>query len=45
MKLYESIDTIDKIYLITEYLEGKPLSKYMETEGRLEWDSIFKVFK
>jgi len=30
MKLYESIDTLDKIYLVVEYLDGQSLAKHLQ---------------
>jgi serine/threonine protein kinase len=29
MKLHEAIDTLDKIYLVVEYLESPSLAKYL----------------
>ena len=33
MKLHESIDTLDKIYLVIEYLEGVSMAKYLESSS------------
>ena len=30
MKLYESIDSIDKIYLVVEHLDGMSLAIYLQ---------------
>ena len=31
MKLHEAIDTLDKIYLVVEFLDSPSLAKYLQT--------------
>jgi hypothetical protein len=31
MRLHEAIDTLDKIYLVVEYLDAPSLSKYIQS--------------
>lgn len=47
MKLHESIDTLDKIYLVVEFLEGKSLAKYLGSipENKFAPDDVLKVLK
>jgi len=49
MRLHESIDTLDKIYLVIEYLEGKSLAKFLVSENlpnhKLPEDEALMVLK
>lgn len=47
MKLHESIDTLDKIYLVVEFLEGTSLAKHLSSipENKFSADAVLKVLK
>ena len=47
MKLYESIDTLDKIYLVVEYLEGLSLANFLQqsAEKKFPLEKTLIIFK
>jgi serine/threonine protein kinase len=47
MKLHESIDTLDKIYLVVEFLEGTSLAKHLSSipENKFSTEAVLKVLK
>lgn len=44
MKLHEAIDTLDKIYLVVEFLESPSLAKYLQT-NKLNENDCLKIIK
>jgi serine/threonine protein kinase len=47
MKLYEAIDTLDKIYLVVEFLEGGSLAKHLQSipENKFSPENALIVLK
>ena len=47
MKLHESIDTLDKIYLVVEFLEGTSLAKHLSSipGNKFPPETALKVLK
>ena len=46
MKLYESIDTLSNVYLISEYVQGRPLNEYILEQKKLnQQEAVYIIYQ